>query len=596
MIKHKFFQNKKIWIVPVMELIIGCILIVLLLNYVSRNDMRNKKEKANANAMTYSERIAEDINSGITITNCMKQIIISEDGRCDKFSKIAQNLMDDSIQSIQLAPNGIVTEIYPERGNEAGKINLLSDRSRGAYVHYGKKHDVIVFQGPFGLKQGGKGIAVRNPVYIARNGKKEFWGFTIAIIRVPDIFSNSMKALENFGYQCRLLKTTAPWSRKYVDVYHSEENLTQPVSNQFTIAGNTWKLQVMPEKGWGNKRMLLFLLCGGSIVLLLLIGLTVAVMVLEERRKYLRVLTEMDSLTRIYNRNGFDRKIDQLIADRADMHFVIAELDIDNFKSINDMYGHAAGDQALKSLVADLQKHFPKNAVIARNGGDEFCLLLPNQTCESIHDKFKEFTRSEKKFYHKGEVHSFTISLGYAQYPQQSKNYDVLMHCADAALYEVKLRGKQGCAAYKDGFRQIRKQLGFGFMDVSENLPGAFLIYKADPDDDELLFANHEMLHLCGCKDMDEFFAYTKQKFCNLINKQEQTEVEESIWKQINANGGQENDYVKFSLARKDGTQVTVFDHGRIVENIYYGRVFYVLLLNEKQIHLHYDEKSECYI
>lgn len=102
-----------------MELIIGCILIVLLLNYVSRNGMRNKKEKANANAMTYSERIAEDINSGITITNCMKQIIISEDGRCDKFSKIAKNLMDDSIQSIQLAPNGIVTEIYPERGNEA---------------------------------------------------------------------------------------------------------------------------------------------------------------------------------------------------------------------------------------------------------------------------------------------------------------------------------------------------------------------------------------------------------------------------------------------------------------------------------------------
>lgn len=89
------------------------------------------------------------------------------------------------------------------------------------------KHDGIVFQGPFGLKQGGKGIEVRNPVYIARNGKKEFWGFT--------------------------------------------------------IAGDTWKLQVMPEKGWGNKRMLLFLLCGGSIVLLLLIGLTVAVMVLEER-------------------------------------------------------------------------------------------------------------------------------------------------------------------------------------------------------------------------------------------------------------------------------------------------------------------------
>ena len=51
MIKHKFFQNKKIWIVPVMELIIGCILIVLLLNYVSHNDMRNAK--------TFSEKCGD---------------------------------------------------------------------------------------------------------------------------------------------------------------------------------------------------------------------------------------------------------------------------------------------------------------------------------------------------------------------------------------------------------------------------------------------------------------------------------------------------------------------------------------------------------
>ena len=574
----------------ILELIVGCILIVLALNYVFHNNMRNRQEKAKSNAMTYSERIAEDINSGITITDCMKQIIISEDGRCDRFSEIAKNLMNDSIQSIQLAPGGTVTEIYPQKGNEAGKIDLLSDKSRGAYARYGKKHDVIVSQGPFDLKQGGKGIAVRNPVYLEKDGQKEFWGFTIAIIRVPDIFSNSMKALENFGYRCRLLKTTAPWSQKYIDVYHSGENLVQPVSNQFTIGGDTWKLQVMPKKGWENKNILLFVLCSGSVILLLLTGLTVAVMILEGRRKHLRILAEMDALTGVYNRNGFDRKIDQLITVRSDTSFVVAQLDIDNFKSINDMYGHAAGDQALKSLVSDMQKHFPNDVMIGRNGGDEFCLLLPNQTCESIRDSFQEFTKSEKKFYHKGEAHSFTISLGYAQYPYHAKSRDGLMRCADAALYEVKLRGKRGCMAYQDGFQQIRKQLGFGFMDVSENLPGAFLIYKADPDDDELLFANHEMLYISGCNNMDEFFAYTKRKFHNLINEQEREEVEESIWKQINANGGQENDYVQFSLVRKDGTKIKVFDHGRIVESIYYGRVFYVLLLNEKQLELHYDE------
>ena len=252
MIKDKLFKNKKIWIVSILELIIGGILIGLIVNYIYGNDLKNRQEKAKTNAMTYSERIAEDISSGVTITNCIEQIIISEDGRCDKFHEIAKNLMNDSIQSIQLAPGGTVTEIYPEKGNEAGKIDLLADESRGKYARYGMEHDTIVSQGPFDLKQGGKGIAVRNPVYLEKNGKKEFWGFTIAIVRVPDIFSASMKALKSFGYQCRLLKTTAPWSQEYTEVYDSGKNLVQPVSNQFIIGGDTWELQLMPEKGWEN--------------------------------------------------------------------------------------------------------------------------------------------------------------------------------------------------------------------------------------------------------------------------------------------------------------------------------------------------------
>ena len=69
---------------------------------------------------------------------------------------------------------------------------------------------MTVLQGPFDLNQGGSGIAIRNPVYLEKNGKKEFWGFTIAIIRVPEIFSNSLGALENFGYEYRLMKTKDP--------------------------------------------------------------------------------------------------------------------------------------------------------------------------------------------------------------------------------------------------------------------------------------------------------------------------------------------------------------------------------------------------
>ena len=71
-----------------------------------------------------------------------------------------------SIQSLQLAPNGVVTDIYPLEGNEAGKIDLLHDKLRGKITRYGIENKRIVFQGPFKLKQGGSGIAVRNPIFL----------------------------------------------------------------------------------------------------------------------------------------------------------------------------------------------------------------------------------------------------------------------------------------------------------------------------------------------------------------------------------------------------------------------------------------------
>ena len=73
------------------------------------------------------------------------------------------------------------------------------------------------------------GIAVRNPVYLNdENGQEYFWGFTIVILRVPDIFSDSIHALSSFGYEYRLSKTETPWSDTYKTVYQSDGQMTQP--------------------------------------------------------------------------------------------------------------------------------------------------------------------------------------------------------------------------------------------------------------------------------------------------------------------------------------------------------------------------------
>ena len=164
------------------------------------------------------------------------------------------------------------------------------------------------------------------------------------------------------------------------------------------------------------------------------------------------------------------------------------------------------------------------------------------------------------------------------------------MRCADAALYEIKLHGKNGCMAYRKGLQSgVRKQLGFALKDISEHLPGAFIIYRADKEDDELFYANHEFLHMTGYKSMDELFRLTQKRFRNLIRQDEQQQIETSIWEQIDI--GNENDYIHFHLRKADGTYLSVLDHGRIVESQQYGKVFYVLFMDWEDMHLRYSDK-----
>ncbi|WP_270391681.1 diguanylate cyclase domain-containing protein [Blautia massiliensis (ex Durand et al. 2017)] len=499
--------------------------------------------------------------------------------------------MSDVIESIQLAPDGNVTDIYPSEGTEASKIDLLQDKDCSKISCYARDNRVIITQGPFDLKQDGCGIAVRNPVYLKdENNQEYFWGFTIVILRVPDIFSDAISALSDFGYEYRLSKTDAPWSDTYKVVYQSDDQLTHTVSYGFTIGEEHWTLEVAPESGWRNLKLLVIV--GGmfTAVVLLFSGLTRVWLVSKENKNKFQILAHTDSLTDIYNRYGFDELAERMITKNPKTHFVAALLDIDDFKFINDIYGHVYGDRALKSLTDSMKAFFPKNTLLGRNGGDEFCILLPDHTYKEAGELLLQFTKLPKTFSCKGKEYPFFISLGYAEYPTFASSRSQLMRCADAALYEIKLHGKNGCMAYREGLRSgVRKQLGFAFKDISEHLPGAFIIYRADKDDDELLYANHEFLQMTGYKTIDELFSLTNKSFHNLIREDEQQQIEASIWKQIDA--GNKNDYIHFHLRKADGTYLSVLDHGRIVDSQQYGRVFYVLFMDWEAMHVHYSDK-----
>ena len=574
-----------------MFFLLGMCLVGFIVYKTDTHEKWQRRTTAQLNVSTYGERIKNEITNGIAITDTLKQVLISENGDIKQFDTIAENLISDSIESVQLAPDGVVTDIYPAEGNEAGKIDLLHDKDRGRISCYARDNHTIITQGPFKLKQGSYGIAVRNPVYLNdENGQAYFWGFTIVILRVPDIFSDSIHALSGFRYEYRLSKTETPWSDTYKTVYQSDGQITQPVSYDFTIGKESWKFEVTPESGWRNNLLIVTVSTTFTAITLLLSGLIRVWLVSNENKNKFQILARTDSLTGIYNRYGFDESAEKMMDKNPKAHFVAALLDIDDFKFINDIYGHAYGDKALKSLADSMKTFFPSDALLGRNGGDEFCILLQNYTCEDAKELLQQFTGLPKTFSYKGKEQSFNISLGYAEYPTFVASRSQLMRCADAALYEIKLHGKNGCMVYREGLQSgIRKQLGFAFKDISEHLPGAFIIYRADKDDDELFYANHEFLHMTGYKDMDELFRLTNKRFHNLILKDEQKQIESSIWEQIDS--GNENDYIHFHLRKADGSYLSVLDHGRIVESQQYGRVFYVLFMDWEDMHIHYSDK-----
>ena len=582
---------KKKTIVPLIVFLVGICLLSVFTYNTNVQIQKDRRTIAKLNVVTYGQRIENDIENGIEITDTLKQVLINGNGQIINFSKIAENLMSYSVQSVQLAPNGVVTEIYPEEGNEAGKIDLLKDSKRGEISNYAKDHNITVIQGPIKLKQRGSGLVVRNPIYLEdKNGQEYFWGFTIVILRVPEIFEDSTNALSKFKYNYRLSREASVLDKKHVVVDANCDKMIRPVTYNLTVGKEKWKLEIMPRAGWSNSTTLYLIFFGGLSLVLLLTGLTTLLFLLDERRVELKELANKDGLTKLYNRYGFDEMAEKMISKNPQEHCVAVLLDVDDFKLINDMYGHAYGDKALISLSENMQKFFSSSALLGRNGGDEFCILLPNCTMEEVKESLIEFTKTPKTFSYKGQTYSFCISLGYAEYPNNAIERSQLMRCADTALYEVKLHGKNGCKAYQEGFQSgVRKQLGFVLNDISENLPGAFIIYRADKEDDEIFYANKEFLDMAGYENLDAFFNGTKKSFRNLIREDQQKAVEVSIWNQIES--GSKNDYIHYQLRRQDGTYITVLDQGRIVESERFGRVFYVLFMDWQAMQSHYSEK-----
>ncbi len=154
-----------------------------------------------------------------------------------------------------------------------------------------------------------------------------------------------------------------------------------------------------------------------------------------------------DSLTGLFNRRYLESSVDREISrlGRRGLEMGVIMLDVDHFKSFNDIYDHATGDAVLKALGVYLQNSVREEDIACRYGGEEFVLLMPEANLEVTYERAEAIRKGIKKEVSvtgKNEMLNISVSLGVSVYPKHGKNSAELIGKADFALYKAKAAGR----------------------------------------------------------------------------------------------------------------------------------------------------------
>jgi diguanylate cyclase (GGDEF)-like protein len=157
-------------------------------------------------------------------------------------------------------------------------------------------------------------------------------------------------------------------------------------------------------------------------------------------------VSHTDALTFLPNRRSIlnDLQREATFSDRYGTPLAISMVDIDHFKTINDTYGHMAGDEVLRKLAVELRNHIRHPDVIGRYGGEEFLVVLPHSTAKAAAEQAERLCRYIASLVipsGENEIR-ITLSMGLAQYKVHHEDWQGLLRRADAALYQAKNSGR----------------------------------------------------------------------------------------------------------------------------------------------------------
>lgn len=561
---------------PVFSIIIVAVLLLdaTFYNSIRTNVETNCREIGNAR-LTW---VQQSLERYVTITSVMEGRVKEPGGpHVPDRAKLADFVkMDNALRSIQIIQEDGTFTGYNQDADIRDFKNPM-DSSLHNLAREVRRSGNVSITPSMEVGNGLRDIVVLRPVFLPDDkGNRHFWGYILAIIDTRIFLKDAnVSNLEDQNILCSLIHTEGDGtvSEVYENGNYGEDSLV--ISRE--IYGDSWTLYLHPKGPWVNPWIIVVITWAG-----LLTALTLAVLARCNAR--FRRMGTTDPLTGVYNRTGGDWTVRHYLEAHQNEPALVMAVDIDNFKIINDVYGHEAGDEALCQFTRDMKETFGQSAVITRNGGDEFIIFCGYGWSRKAAEAIDCFTEKPHIITYKGKEIQFSASLGLARYPEQDRDYRNLCIKADYALYGAKLNGKSRWQEFDPDLRlkDTRTQLGFNLTDIGNEMPGAMAVYRAD--DRSILFASSTLVELMECDSLDDFMKYTKMSLDRIFPDSEKAAAEAAIDRQLENPANRHRFYfITANILTKKGNLRPVEIRGHRSHNANYGDVFYIFLYEKEQ-------------
>ena len=242
---------------------------------LNRNTVNEEKMRAAFTAETTVNRIRSQLNRYLDVSEFFQNIIESGHQMDSKeFQALSQMISDDSqiIKAIELAPDGVVKDIYPLKGNEAAfGIDMLNSPARKHEANLAMKSGQYTIAGPYELNQGGLGSLLFEPIYITdKSGEKSFWGFSILVLDWNRFLEElELDKLTDASYCYQMWKKDGNSGKKTIIAQGGDAIHKGAVQISCKVPNDTWYFEIIPHTGWVTvKQQALVFLVAVSIAVL----------------------------------------------------------------------------------------------------------------------------------------------------------------------------------------------------------------------------------------------------------------------------------------------------------------------------------------